>query len=99
MSEILKMEGVRKSFDKREVLRGIDLRVTEGEVVALLGASGSGKSALLRRVNFLEARARGASFCADRKSAARSAEESSAPSGNCAGCARAGDGAGYYAFR
>ena len=54
MSEILKMEGVRKSFGGREILRGIDLRVMEGEVIALLGASGSGKSTLLRCVNFLE---------------------------------------------
>lgn len=62
MSEILKMEGVCKSFGNREVLRGIDLRVTEGEVVALLGASGSGKSTLLRCVNFLETPSAGRVF-------------------------------------
>ena len=50
----LVLEGVRKSFDKVEVLRGIDLAVAEHEVVCLIGASGSGKSTLLRCVNLLE---------------------------------------------
>ena len=46
--------GVRKSFGKNEVLRGIDLDVAEHEVVCLIGASGSGKSTLLRCVNLIE---------------------------------------------
>src|SRR6185436_19003634 len=50
----IRLEGVRKSFDKLEVLRGIDLVVEEHEVVCLIGASGSGKSTLLRCVNLLE---------------------------------------------
>jgi polar amino acid transport system ATP-binding protein len=50
----LVVEGVRKSFGKTEVLRGIDLSVAEHEVVCLIGASGSGKSTLLRCVNLLE---------------------------------------------
>jgi polar amino acid transport system ATP-binding protein len=50
----LRIEGVRKSFGKVEVLRGIDLEVAEHEVVCLIGASGSGKSTLLRCVNLLE---------------------------------------------
>ena len=54
MSEALVLEGVRKSFGKLEVLRGIDLAVAEHEVVCLIGASGSGKSTLLRCVNLLE---------------------------------------------
>ena len=53
-SEALLLEGVRKSFGKLEVLRGIDLAVAEHEVVCLIGASGSGKSTLLRCVNLLE---------------------------------------------
>ncbi len=40
---VVRLEGVRKSFGEREVLRGIDLEVGEHEVVALNGASGSGK--------------------------------------------------------
>ena len=50
----LRLEGVRKSFGKLEVLRGIDLTLAEHEVVCLIGASGSGKSTLLRCVNLLE---------------------------------------------
>jgi polar amino acid transport system ATP-binding protein len=50
----LHVEGLHKSFDKLEVLRGIDLEVAEHEVVCLIGASGSGKSTLLRCINLLE---------------------------------------------
>ncbi len=50
----LRIEGLRKSFGRLEVLRGIDLIVAEHEVVCLIGASGSGKSTLLRCINLLE---------------------------------------------
>jgi len=50
----LRIEGLHKSFDDLEVLRGIDLTVAEHEVVCLIGASGSGKSTLLRCINLLE---------------------------------------------
>src|SRR5215213_7052473 len=50
----LVLEGVRKSFGRLEVLRGLDLAVGEHEVVCLIGASGSGKSTLLRCVNLIE---------------------------------------------
>ena len=51
---VLALEGVRKSFGRLEVLRGVDLEVSEHEVVCLIGASGSGKSTLLRCVNLIE---------------------------------------------
>jgi len=54
VSTALQIEGLRKSFGKLEVLRGIDLTLAEHEVVCLIGASGSGKSTLLRCVNLLE---------------------------------------------
>jgi len=50
----LELQGIRKSFGKLEVLRGVDLSLAEHEVVCLIGASGSGKSTLLRCVNLLE---------------------------------------------
>ena len=52
--EAVRIEGLVKSYDKLEVLRGIDLTVAEHEVVCLIGASGSGKSTLLRCINLLE---------------------------------------------
>jgi len=52
--EALRIEELRKSFGKLEVLRGIGLALAEHEVVCLIGASGSGKSTLLRCVNLLE---------------------------------------------
>jgi polar amino acid transport system ATP-binding protein len=54
VGEALRLEGVRESFGRLEVLRGIDLALAEHEVVCLIGASGSGKSTLLRCVNLLE---------------------------------------------
>jgi polar amino acid transport system ATP-binding protein len=51
---MLDISGLRKSFGKLEVLRGVDLEVAEHEVICLIGASGSGKSTLLRCVNLLE---------------------------------------------
>ena len=50
----LVIEGVRKSFARVEVLRGIDLELERHNVVCLIGASGSGKSTLLRCVNLIE---------------------------------------------
>ena len=54
MTAALTIAGLHKSFGKLEVLRGIDLELSEHEVVCLIGASGSGKSTLLRCVNLLE---------------------------------------------
>ena len=51
---MLEAKNVRKNFGATEVLRGIDLQVEKGDVVAILGPSGSGKNTFLRCLNFLE---------------------------------------------
>jgi polar amino acid transport system ATP-binding protein len=51
---LLTIKGLKKTFDKVEVLKGIDLEIGRSEVVALIGSSGSGKTTLLRCVNMLE---------------------------------------------
>jgi polar amino acid transport system ATP-binding protein len=51
---MLRLDGLRKHFGEHHVLKGIDLEVAEGQVVCLIGASGSGKSTMLRCVNLLE---------------------------------------------
>jgi len=48
------VKNLHKSFDKLEVLRGIDCHVAEQEVVVVIGPSGSGKSTFLRCLNYLE---------------------------------------------
>ena len=53
-AEVVRIEGLHKSFGSLEVLRGIDLAVGQHEVICLIGASGSGKSTLLRCINLLE---------------------------------------------
>ncbi len=51
---VLSCEGVVKRFGTHTVLRSVDLEVAEHQVVTLIGASGSGKSSLLRCINLLE---------------------------------------------
>lgn len=56
---VLSVRGIEKSFGKQHVLRGVDLDVYRGEVVCLIGASGSGKTSLLRCMNLLNEPDRG----------------------------------------
>lgn len=51
---MIELHNVHKKFGHNEVLMGIDLNVSKGEVVAILGPSGSGKTTFLRCINFLE---------------------------------------------
>lgn len=54
MKEILRLENLEKSFGSLQVLKDINLTVHQGEVVTVIGASGSGKSTMLRCINLLE---------------------------------------------
>ena len=53
-AEMVRLEDVRKNFGLLEVLKGVSLTAHEGDVIALIGASGSGKSTMLRCTNLLE---------------------------------------------
>ncbi|MDG1281131.1 MAG: ATP-binding cassette domain-containing protein [Pseudorhodobacter sp.] len=52
--ETISITGLHKSFGSLEVLKGVSLTAREGDVVAIIGGSGSGKSTMLRCINFLE---------------------------------------------
>ena len=51
---MLEAKNVRKSFNGNEILKGLSLQVEKGDVIALLGKSGAGKTSFLRCLNFLE---------------------------------------------
>ena len=51
---IISVKELKKNFDKNEVLKGIDIDINKGDVVCVIGASGSGKSTFLRCLNLLE---------------------------------------------
>ncbi|WP_058327766.1 ATP-binding cassette domain-containing protein [Sinorhizobium sp. Sb3] len=54
MEPVISLRNLRKSFGALEVLKGISLDAYKGDVIAILGSSGSGKSTMLRCINMLE---------------------------------------------
>ncbi len=50
----LQVEGIHKRYGEHEVLKGVSVNARNGDVISLIGASGSGKSTMLRCINFLE---------------------------------------------
>jgi len=53
MSDFIVFKDLKKRFGENEVLKGINLSITEGETIVVLGGSGAGKSVLLRHINGL----------------------------------------------
>lgn len=51
---MVEVKGARKAYGALEVLKNIDLSVSRGQIIAIIGPSGSGKSTLLRSINHLE---------------------------------------------
>ncbi len=51
---MISMRGIHKSFDRLEVLRGVDLDVRQGEILSIVGASGAGKTTLLQILGTLD---------------------------------------------
>jgi len=56
---MIKLNNIHKRFGETEVLKGIDLEINQGEIIVIIGSSGTGKSTLLRTVNFLESADKG----------------------------------------
>ncbi|HEX2011612.1 MAG TPA: ATP-binding cassette domain-containing protein [Roseateles sp.] len=54
MTASLKVENLHKRYGEREVLKGVSLSARQGDVITLIGSSGSGKSTFLRCINLLE---------------------------------------------
>ena len=63
---VVQLRGVRKSYDKHEVIHGIDIEIADGEFVVIVGPSGCGKSTLLRMVAGLETITGGEAAIGDR---------------------------------
>ncbi len=54
MDNVIQLVNLKKSFGDHEVLRDINISINKGEVVSVIGSSGSGKSTMLRCINLLE---------------------------------------------
>lgn len=50
---MIEVKDLHKSFDDNEVLKGINFKINDGDVIAILGSSGGGKTTILRCINFL----------------------------------------------
>lgn len=56
---MIEIKNLHKQFGQTEVLKGIDLKIEEGNTVCIIGPSGSGKTTLLRCLNLLETPTKG----------------------------------------
>ena len=60
---ILEIKNLTKSFGKSDILKGVNFSMEKGEVVSIIGSSGSGKTTFLRCINFLETANKGKIIC------------------------------------
>lgn len=67
MGVVLKLENLKKSYNDTEVLNEINLEVKKGDVISIIGPSGTGKSTLLRCINLLEEPTKGNIFIGNDK--------------------------------
>ena len=87
----LTVDNLHKKFGDNEVLKGVSMKAKAGDVISIIGSSGSGKSTFLRCINFLEQPCSGQitigsepiQTTRDRNGSLRVADQSS-----CSGCAR-----------
>lgn len=56
---MIEINNLHKSFGKLKVIKGVDFKIERGEVVSIIGSSGSGKSTFLRCINFLDKKDKG----------------------------------------
>lgn len=75
---LLKASGIEKTYNKLNVLKGIDLEIQKGEIVAIVGASGAGKSTLLHILGTLDNPDKGKLFIQDQDVFTQSAKSLSA---------------------
>ena len=54
MTEILRLENIKKSFKDNQVIKSLTLNVAKGDIIGIIGPSGAGKSTILRCINYLE---------------------------------------------
>lgn len=54
MDKIIELVHLKKTFGERQVLKDINISLSQGEVISIIGSSGSGKSTLLRCINLIE---------------------------------------------
>jgi ABC-type antimicrobial peptide transport system, ATPase component len=67
MKPLIRLSGIKKTVGSEQILKGIDLEIYEGEFVAIIGASGSGKSSLLYIMGLLDKPTEGEVFFEDEK--------------------------------
>ena len=51
--ELLECKGLYKEFDQKQILKNINLKIPQGKIIGLLGKNGTGKTTLIKLINYL----------------------------------------------